>query len=52
MNHVDDPETSDGLVNKVKHEGTLTVGSPTSDDTPSSTTTRKTRWLFGFGWLK
>ncbi|KAI3675946.1 hypothetical protein L1987_85542 [Smallanthus sonchifolius] len=38
MNPADDqPETSDGLVKEVKHEGTSTVGSPTGDDTSSST---------------
>ncbi|KAF5781780.1 putative chromatin remodeler Bromodomain family [Helianthus annuus] len=37
MNPADDPETSDGLVKEVKHEGTSTAGSPTGDDTSSST---------------
>ncbi|KAI3810399.1 hypothetical protein L1987_20011 [Smallanthus sonchifolius] len=37
MNPADDqPETSDGLVKELKHEGTSTVGSPTGDDTSSS----------------
>ncbi|KAK1440376.1 hypothetical protein QVD17_06201 [Tagetes erecta] len=38
MNPADDQtETSDGLVKEVKHEGASTVGSPTGDDTSSST---------------
>ncbi|KAK9069629.1 hypothetical protein SSX86_011533 [Deinandra increscens subsp. villosa] len=38
MNPADDQaETSDGLTKEVKHEGTSTVGSPTGDDTSSST---------------